>query len=297
MNSKLLKLFSLLCVIILIIFSFAGCGANSKSDNIMYSDEEYVAEDSFVEENISDSTSDKVTDNRKIIENIDLTVQTKDFDTLIDNINKNIDKLGGYVENSSVYGREYDSYDNRTANMTIRIPAEKSSNFTDFMSKNSVVVHKTISTEDVTLTYVDMESRVAVLEAEKESLEGLLKDATTMTDIIAIREKLTEVISDIESYKSQLRTYDNLVNYCTIEINIEEVERTAVVEKQNIWQRIGTNLKNNFVIVWDIILNLFVFLISSIPYFIPFIVIPLIVLFIIKIVRKRRKKQQPKNDQ
>ncbi len=290
MKVKSLKLFSLLVAFLLIICTFVGCGAGSKADN-MIENEEYAAENGFVEDSISNTSSNKVPDNRKIIENIDLSVQTKQFDTLVDTINSKINELDGYTESCSIYGREYDSSDNRTANMTIRIPADKSSKFTDFIGKNSVIVHKTISTEDVTLTYVDMESRVGVLEAEKESLEGLLKKAKTMTDIIAIREKLTDVISSIESYKSQLRTYDNLVNYCTITIDIREVERTAVVEKQNIWQKIGTNLKNNFVIVWDIILNVFVFLISTIPYFIPLGVIAIIVLVIIKLVHSKNKKR------
>ena len=153
-------------------------------------------------------------------------------------------------------------------------------------------MRKSVSTEDVTLQYVDMESRVEVLEAEKESLENLLKSAATMSDIIAVREKLTEVIETIESYKSQLRTYDNLVSYSTVYIEIDEVERTVVVEKQNTWQKIGTNLKNNFANVWNATVSIFIFFVSCIPYLIPFAIIAAIVVVIILInSRKNRKKQ------
>lgn len=292
MKNKFLKLFSMFGAVILIIFMFAGCGASEKSYN-------YVAEDSVAyEDNASVSvsgstaTSDTVSDNRKIIENIDLSVQTKEFDTLLENVNKQITELGGYVESSSIYGREYNSNNTRTAEITIRIPADKSGDFTNFVSENSVIVRKSVSTEDVTLQYVDMESRVEVLEAEKESLENLLKSAATMSDIIAVREKLTEVIETIESYKSQLRTYDNLVSYSTVYIEIDEVERTVVVEKQNIWQKIGTNLKNNFANVWNATVSIFIFFVSCIPYLIPFAIIAAIVVVIILInSRKNRKKQ------
>lgn len=284
MKRKIVSLFTPLILCLLIILSFAGCSASDKYNDI----EEYAE---YAVEDTVDVTNEEnvVEDNRKIIENVDMSVQTKEFDKLIDNLNNQIKKLGGYIESSDVYGREYDSDDTRRAEFKIRIPSDKSSNFTDFVSTNSVVVNKSISTEDVTLKYVDMESRVNVLEAEKTALEKLLKNASSTSDIIQIREKLTEVISSIESYKSQLRTYDNLVSYTTVVINISEVERTVVVENQNTWQKIGTNLKNNFISVWNIIVGLFVFVISAIPYLIPFAIIGAVIIIVLKISAKKKK--------
>ena len=48
------------------------------------------------------------------------------------------------------------------------------------------------------------------------------------------------MIYEIESYESQLRTYDNLIDYTTVTIYISEVERTIAAENQSIWQEIGT---------------------------------------------------------
>ena len=135
-----------------------------------------------------------------------------------------------------------------------------------------------------------MESRAAVLEAEKEALQNLLKSATKTSDIIEIRDKLTSVIGDIESYKSQLRTYDNLVSFSTVSINIVEVERTAIVEKQNTWQKIGTNLKNNFINVWNFLVSAFIFIISAIPYLIPIAIIVTVIVIIFKIRKKKKTK-------
>ena len=285
----------LLALLLVVAVSLSAC---SGAGNIASDEMDYLAKDEYSGEIIGEtSTSDSVQDGRKIIENIDLTVQTKEFDTLLKNINKQITDLGGYVESSNISGREMDADNNRSADMTIRIPAEKSDTFTGFISENSVVVQQGVTTEDVTLQYVDMESRVAALEAEKESLENLLKNATTMTDIIAVRDKLTEVIQRIESYKSQLRVYDNLVAYCTVDLYIYEVERTAVVEKQGTWQQIGTNLKNNFADVWEVLVAIFVFFVSIIPYLIPLAVIAAVVLAILYARKKSRKKNPPQNNE
>lgn len=286
MKKKFVKWLSLFFATAFIAFFFAGCGAYSKQSANNTADimtEEYSAEVDLSNE------SKTVSDNRKIIENINLSVQTKEFDKLIENLNKQITKLGGYIESSNIYGREYDSLSTRSAEYTVRIPSDKSASFTEFVSESCVIVNKSISTDDVTLKYVDMESRIKVLEAEKAALENLLKNAASTSEIIEIRDKLTKVIGDIESYKSQLRTYDNLVSYSTVKINIDEVERTAVVEKQNTWQKIGTNLKNNFVNVWNFLVNLFVFVISAIPYLIPIVVILIIVFIIFKIRKKKIK--------
>ena len=106
----------------------------------------------------------------------------------------------------------------------------------------ALVTHREIRTEDVTLNYVDMESRIEALKIEKKSLEKLLGEAKNLTDLFSIQERLTEVIYEIESYESQLRTYDNLIDYTTVTIYISEVERTIAAENQSIWQEIGTNI-------------------------------------------------------
>lgn len=293
--------------------ALSGCGAVSVGTKDMAggvlkeeATEEYNVMTDSEDMAISQSTTSTpkasedsaVSTNRKIIETIELSLQTKKFDELIENLNSEIDKLGGYIEASEIRGREMDSTDTRWATITVRIPAKKSKAFSKYISKNSVVVSRSVSTEDVTLQYVDMESRVSALEAEKTAFEKLLENAKKVEDIIAAREKLTEVIYEIESLKSQLRTYDNLVEYTTVTINIDEVERTAVVEEQTVWQEIGTNLKNNFSDLGSALVALFVFIVSAIPYLIPIGIIAAVTIVIIKLRNKRNNKikSQPEKE-
>ena len=216
-----------------------------------------------------ETTGKTLTEGRKIIQNIELYLQTKEFINLLENVENEIASLGGYVEESTTNGLDPESRGYRSAHLIVRIPAEKSGSFDSFLSENSVVTSRRVTTEDVTLQYVDMESRVKALILEKEALEEILKKAVNVDEIISVRSQLTNVIHEIEAYQSKLRTFDNLVDYCTVSIYINEVERTAVVEKQTVWQEIGTNLKNNFENVGKGLVALFVFLISAIPYLIP----------------------------
>ncbi len=269
-------------------------GAEEKFDAEMAPETNGAGSAGSVLDSSTSITNTPVNTNRKIIENIRLSVQTKEFDKLIDDLNSQIISLGGYIENSSVSGREIDSTRNRNADFTIRIPCQNTASFTEFVSANSVVINKSVSTQDVTLSYVDIESRVAALESEKAALEKLLDSASTMSDIVDIRDKLTDVIYEIESYKSKLRTYDNLVDYSTVTIHIYEVKRTAIVEEQTVFQKIGNNLKTNFENVWDGAVNIFIFIISAIPYLIPISTVIIIAIFVIR--AKAKKKKAKKNE-
>ncbi len=281
-----------------------SCGAdNEKAYNAKYelSDGDYLYNEKASEDSIVSteaSTSVEVAQNRKIIEKIRLSVETVEFDELMNKLETEVADLGGYFEASSISGNSYDSYDRRNAELTIRIPKGSSGKFTSFMSENSTVTNKTVSTDDVTLQYVDTESRLSALNIEKEALENLLAKAKNVEDMISIRQRLTEVIYEIESYQSTLRTYDNLVDFTTVTVNVYEVKKTTIVEEQGTWEKIGTNLKNNFEDVGEGLVAFFVFLVSAIPYLIVIAVIVVVVIVICKAVyRRKMKNKKPENDE
>ena len=68
------------------------------------------------------------------------------------------------------------------------------------------------------------------LNAYKSLILELLEKAGTVEDIITIEGRLSEVRYQLEAYASQLRTFDNQVDYSTVHINISEVERETKVE-------------------------------------------------------------------
>ncbi|MBR6650879.1 MAG: DUF4349 domain-containing protein [Clostridia bacterium] len=241
--------------------------------------------------------NEQINTGRKIIENIRLNAQTKEFDKLLDDLNAQISALGGYTESSNITGREFESTRNRSAEFIIRIPCQNTASFTEFVSTSCVVINKSVSTQDVTLNYVDMESRVTALESEKIALEKLLNSAETITEIVNIQDKLTDVIYEIESYKSKLRTYDNLVDYSTITIHIYEVEQTAIIEELTVFEKIGNNLKSNFEHVWDGLISIFIFIISAIPYMIPLAIVAVVAFIIIRSRIKKSKSKEVKTEE
>ena len=241
----------------------------------------------------------QIEDNRKLIRTVYLSVETKEYDELLVNFEGQISEMGGYVENMSAYNRSMDdSYGGgRSASYTVRIPADRLDEFLTRVGETVNVVEQTESVDDVTLRYVDMDSHVRMLKEEQERLFEFLEQAETMEDIIAIEQRLSEVKYQIESMNSQLRTFDNQVDYATVNIDIREVVELTPVTKQTPGERIVSGFAESFVHVKEAVVEFFVWMIVHIPYLLIWAPIAIIVFLIVWFDRKRAKRRSQKMEE
>ena len=131
----------------------------------------------------------------------------------------------------------------RTASLAVRIPTGRLDEFiTDLEGKGSIV-NRSENTEDVTLQYSDIESRKKTLEMEQDRIWALLEKADTLDAVIALEKRLSEIRYDLESMESQLRLYDNQVEYSILRLDLSEVTNYSPTEPQTIWQRIRTGFQ------------------------------------------------------
>ena len=288
----------------------SGGGSNYKASEtanesaVAMSDDMYDSYDYAMEEAPAEASGsagvEKVLDetvsnsNRKIIKNVNLSVETEQFDDFIININAKVTALGGYLENTDISGRSINSAKSmRYASITARIPSNNLDNFVTHVTENSNITNKSESAQDVTLNYADTAAHIKSLRAEQERLDELLLQADDIETIIAIEQRITDVRYELESYESRLRTIDNQVDYSTVYINVHEVERYTPIEepKQSIGQRIIVGFTENLIDAKDFVVNFFVGLIIAIPILVVvavFVGIPVIivVLFVRYIVGK-----------
>lgn len=236
--------------------------------------------------------------NRKLIKNVNMEVETEEFDTLLDKVEKKVNSLGGYVESSYTYnGSSYYGSSNRNAGMTIRIPAEKLDDFLSEVAESSNVISRNDSVTDVTLQYVDMESHKKALLAEQDRLLELMEQVETIEDIITLEGRLSEVRYQIESMESQLRTYDNQVSYSTIYLDINEVTKLTPVKEQSTWEKISTGFAESLYGVGTGILNFIIRLIINLPYLVVWAIVIFVIVMIVKLIRKSMKKRKEKKRQ
>lgn len=236
---------------------------------------------------------------RKLIRTVDMDVETEDFEGVLAQVEQKVSELGGYVENSSLnQGSIYSSYHNRNADYIIRIPEERLDEFVQVVEEGTNVTYKQNSVEDITLSYVDLKSHKEALETEQTRLLELLEQAEDMSDVLAIENELSNVRYQIDSMESQLRTYDNLVDYATVNLYISEVERLTEVPDESVWSRITTGFSNSIYNIGVGLREAGIWVVIKLPYLVLWgIVIFIVVLIIRKIRKKRRMKKQKKMEQ
>lgn len=303
------KYLSLLLSLALLAVLLTGCGSAGKSavsyDSGMVeyavSDEAAMApaEGAAMKNSAADTGSTQLPQNRKWIVTVNLTAETDDLDALRSALDEKIAALNGYVEDQSVYnGSIYDSGRRyRSANLTVRIPADSIDAFLQDVGGLANIVRQNKSIEDVTLSYVATESRLKALETEEARLLELLSQAETMTDLLEIEARLSEVRSELENYASQKRLYDNQIDYATIYIAIEEVQEYTPTEEPSLWERIRDGFKDNLEGVGEGLLDVLVWFIVSIPTLVVLAVVVLILVLIVRRIRRHRKAKKAAKQQ
>lgn len=258
-------------------------------------EDDTVLEESLTNTSALTSNESKMNSLDKIIRRANLEVETQDFDKLIKSVDSKIKQLGGYVENSEISGTNYYSNNMRYGNIIARVPKNKVDEFIGTVYNIANVVNKQESTENITLQYIDIESHKKALEIEQERLLALLKKVETLEDIITLETRLSSVRYELQSYETQLRTYDNLVEYSTVTLSIQEVERisTVVEDKQSVWSRIKSGLSDSMYHLTEGLTNFFVAFVVNLPFlFIWAVIVSIIVL----VCRKYYKKSLVKNN-
>lgn len=241
--------------------------------------------------NDSEQTQD-ISSQDKIIRTFYLNIETMEFDKLITRINSEISRLGGYVESSDISGRSYYDSGARYGSITARIPSDRADEFIDIVGGNANVINSQESSKNVSLDYIDTESRIKTLKIEQERLYAILEKEIDLKNIITLESRLSDIQYELQSYESKLRYYDNQVAYSTVTMNIQEVEKlTPAVE---IKQSVGTRIKNGFSnTVYNITegcKNFFVWFVVNLPYLIIWgAIIAVIILIIRRIIGKDRK--------
>lgn len=233
-----------------------------------------------------------LTENRKLIRTVYMDAECEDMETLLPALEEKLVLLGGYVEAREVYSNSETPSQWRRANLTLRVPSDKADQFLTQVEAQSNVTSINETLDDVTLDYVATESRVEALEAEQDRLLELMEQAETLSDLLEIEARLTDVRYELELVTSQLRVFDNQIDYTTIHLSIWQVTQLTPTQKQTVWQRIGNGFMDTLRNTGTALSNIFVWLITSSPVLV-LLAIPVVI--IVLLVRKHRnKKRGPK---
>ncbi len=161
-----------------------------------------------------------VTD-RMIIRRAEISLVVQDTKEAISRVEAVAVEKGGYLQQSSVW-KEGESL---KAQLTIMVPAARFEETLEALRKLAVdILSESVSGQDVTEEYVDLEARLRNLEAVEKELRELLATVRERSgkaeDIMAVYRELTQVREEIERVKGRMKYLEQMTSFSTIVVNL-----------------------------------------------------------------------------
>ena len=179
-----------------------------------------LTDGSVVFERFSSTASDA-----KIIKDgsVDLRIDPGSFDASASQLRAIASDLGGYVASGESTIQDVDDERYAVGWFTIRIPSDRFDDAVDRVEKLGDRVSASLSSQDVTEEYVDLDGRLSYWREQEAFYTRLMQEATTIDDLVTLQTRMQDVLLNIEQIEGRLRYLDSRTDFATLRIGFTEV--------------------------------------------------------------------------
>jgi len=230
-----------LVIILVLLFgkNFFSSLSNNSSNSLFVSTADSISAGSdlnlltSVSRSFKSSVAPSESADRLIIQDTSLSLQVKDVSKTIVEIEESTKNFGGFLISSNLSKPESAA----SGSISIRIPEEKRKEALNSFKNMAVkVVSESVFGNDVTDQYIDIESRLEVLNKTKIKYEEILQKAEKVTDLLAVQQQLTNLQSQIDSLKGQQKYYEQSAKLSKIVIYLSTDELALPYAPTNEWR-------------------------------------------------------------
>lgn len=241
---------------------------------------------------LSSEVTNAILNERKMIRSANITVEVENFDEAYGELNTIL--LGiGFIQETNI-NTEKVAVDNKqklvkSGTIVIRVDKNKFDSVLNNIKGIGEVYNWSISGQDVTNQYIDVESRLRLLKLEEEKLVSYIEKLTDLEQIFKMESQLTDIRQQIESLTVNLKKMSDLVELSTIDINIREKYPGQVepAKEKTYGERLLDNLTDSLKGVVNFCGELLIILVAALPVLILLGVIAMIVIFIYRRIPKK----------
>ncbi|NJK79949.1 MAG: DUF4349 domain-containing protein [Chloroflexaceae bacterium] len=230
-----------LLILVVLLFVSTACGAagapapqaelNFTSEEAPAVAEEFAGEGAALDEDALNAPQAQQIE-RVIIRTADLSLRVADVTAAERALNTLATEFDGYIVASQRSGTE----EYLRVSISMRIPSER---FDDALTRieglADRVLSRSVSGDDVTEEFVDLQARLGNLEATRDRLLDLLNEARRVEDALSVNQALTDVQGQIEQIEGRLQYLQQSAALSTIHVALEPVPTTPIVAVDG-WQ-------------------------------------------------------------
>ena len=217
-------------------------------------------------------------ESRMVIKTAALSVRVRDVDTAFTRAVQLTEGIGGYVQSSTRSGEGGES-----AELTLRVPPDQFLPLIASLGSLGTEESKSISGQDVTEEYYDLDAELSNKTQVRGRLLQLLDRAAKVSDAIQVEEQLERVGGDINRIKGRMKYLTTMVGLSTITLGIHSEARPRAEEFIN-WGFVG----HGFVVAARALVQALFFILQALVVVIPLGAIAGAVFWGIRAVLRRR---------
>jgi hypothetical protein len=162
---------------------------------------------------------------RKLIRTSTLDMVVKTPSQSSEQIVRLAEGAGGFLVSSQVSGSDTAP----TASLTVRVPAAQYEAIRAQIRQLGLRVEsERVEAEDATKQYVDQEARLRNLRAQEQQYLGILRQASTVKDTLAVSEQLNSVRGEIEQQQAEFEALSKQVETVAINVTLRAEADTQV---------------------------------------------------------------------
>ena len=223
---------------------------------------------------------------RMIIHNANVSLEVEQADEALDQLQALAQRFGGYVASSNIFN--FDDFS--SGFVQLRVAAAYLEVALAEIGEIGEVTSQGIDSQDVTLTYIDIQGRLQQYRSQESRLLEIMTQAYTVEDLVTIERELTRLRSQIESLSGQIRYFQQRTALSTININFFEAGHG---NQGGVLNQLGQGISNGFSrgisTMAHSTTSLIVGFFSIIPALLVIIVIALIILLLVRRRKVPRK--------
>ncbi len=189
---------------------------------------------------------------QKIIKTGDLSLQVQDVRKTADSIGEIARAAGGVVQSSSVTAGSEDQY---RGTVTIRVPSVRFEVALQSIQDLGKVTSSSISSQDVTEEYVDLDAQKTALEAQLIQYNRILAQAVNVSEILVVQREIERIQVELDRKTGKLKYYDNRISMSTITTRLTEPPQVVTATGYSIASVISEGIAGfSATVVWLVIL-------------------------------------------
>ena len=146
-------------------------------------------------------------------------VTNSSVDLKIDDVGAAVEKLEALMAKYDAYASSINIYEN-SRTYVLKIPAATHEQFKNDVMKIGKVNQYSESTEDETIRFYDLESRLQTKQLLLKTYQEYLQKAKTIDEILAVEAQISQLQYEIDSTGTQFARLNFLIEYATMRLGM-----------------------------------------------------------------------------